>query len=313
MSALISVLMPVFNVEKYVEEALNSILSQTYTNLEVIVIDDGSVDKTADIVQGLALNDPRIRFLKNPSNLKIARSLNRGLSVASGSYIARMDGDDISMPDRIERFLKHLENNPDLELVGCSVVSIDSEGNELGRTKYPGSMAAIEKTLALQSPVAHIWLAKRQLYDRLQGYRDMPGVEDYDFLLRAMSSNSKFENIQDYFGYKVRIARVGNSSAMFGLRQRKMHAYVLKLYQSRVMHGCDSFSPEKFQQAISSSPFYEKIHRFATASLSRAIQARAQKNYASMAIFAILALISPAQCAYLYARTKLRIVTMMPR
>jgi glycosyltransferase involved in cell wall biosynthesis len=311
MSKLISVLMPVFNVEEYIEEALSSVLNQTYKHFEIIVIDDGSTDSTAAIVERMALVDSRIRLLRNPQNMRIVQSLNRGLSMAAGSYIARMDGDDISMPDRFEKFVEHLEKHPNIELVGCSVISIDTKGIELGRTRYPGSQQAIVRTFDLQSPVAHIWLAKRDLYKKLQGYREMPGVEDYDFLLRAMSSNVKFENIDSYYGYKVRISRAGNSSATFGLRQRKMHHFVLKLYQERMRRGHDSFTPERFHEAISSSRFYEKIHCFATASLSRAIRYRAGKRYCLMMIFAAFALVSPAQFAYLYARLKLRAATLI--
>ena len=101
---LVSVIIPVYNVEKYVKEAIQSIQNQTYINLEIIVIDDGSSDKTYTIVEELARNDERIKLYKNEKNLKIVKTLNRALSLANGENIARMDGDDISALDRIEIF-----------------------------------------------------------------------------------------------------------------------------------------------------------------------------------------------------------------
>ena len=98
---LVSVIIPVYNVEKFVEQAIVSIIKQTYKNLEIIVIDDGSSDATYQIVADLATQDPHIKLYKNERNLKIVKTLNRALSLAQGEYIARMDGDDISALDRI--------------------------------------------------------------------------------------------------------------------------------------------------------------------------------------------------------------------
>src|SRR5690554_5775641 len=100
-----SVLMPVYNVEDYVADAIYSILNQTVSDIELVVIDDASTDSTYQIVKQIARKETRIKLLKNNENLKIASSLNKGLSVANGEYIVRMDGDDISDSDRIETLL----------------------------------------------------------------------------------------------------------------------------------------------------------------------------------------------------------------
>ena len=117
---LVSVIIPVYNVEKFAEQAIVSIIKQTYKHLEIIVIDDGSSDNTYKIVADLATQDSRIRLYKNERNLKIVKTLNRALSLAQGEYIARMDGDDISALDRIEKQVAFLESNPDYDLVGCN-------------------------------------------------------------------------------------------------------------------------------------------------------------------------------------------------
>ena len=120
-NSLVSVIIPVYNVEKYVKEAIKSIQNQTYENLEIIVIYDGSIDDTYNIVEKLAKEDNRIKLYKNEKNLKIVKTLNRALSLANGEYISRMDGDDISAPDRIEKKVKFLEENKEFDLVGCQV------------------------------------------------------------------------------------------------------------------------------------------------------------------------------------------------
>ena len=109
----ITVLMPVYNVSAFVTEAVKSILNQTYTDFELLIINDGSTDKTWDEV--LKITDKRILLVENEKNIGLANTLNRGVELARGKYIARMDGDDISMPDRLEKQYKLLENNPDID------------------------------------------------------------------------------------------------------------------------------------------------------------------------------------------------------
>ena len=106
---LVSVLMAVYNGEKYLLEAIESILNQTYTNFEFLIINDGSTDSTEEII--LSYSDQRIRYIKNEQNLKLIASLNKGLDLAKGKYIARMDADDISLPDRLEKQVNFLERN----------------------------------------------------------------------------------------------------------------------------------------------------------------------------------------------------------
>ena len=101
MRKLVSVIIPCYNAEKYVEEAVRSIMKQTYLDLEIIVIDDCSTDGTNEILQSLSLEDSRIVFLKNETNLKLIKTLNLGISISKGKFIARMDADDISEPERL--------------------------------------------------------------------------------------------------------------------------------------------------------------------------------------------------------------------
>jgi glycosyltransferase involved in cell wall biosynthesis len=124
---LVSVLMPCFNVEKYVEESLNSILNQTYQNLEIIAINDFSSDNTGNILHSMAQKDSRIKVVENEENLKLIKTLNKGIGLCSGEYIARMDSDDIALPTRIEKEVAFLEQNKDHDIVSTQFYAFPSE------------------------------------------------------------------------------------------------------------------------------------------------------------------------------------------
>lgn len=134
---LVSVIIPAYNVERFVEEAVCSIMTQTYKNLEILVTDDCSTDGTYAILQKLASEDTRIRLFRNEQNLNIVRTLNNMIAAANGTYIVRMDADDVSLPDRIERQAAFMEANPDVSLCGTNAWHIDEAGRRRGRSSYP--------------------------------------------------------------------------------------------------------------------------------------------------------------------------------
>lgn len=115
---LVTVFIPVYNAEKYIAESLESILNQTYDNLEIILVDDGSTDKSVEIIK--SYDDPRIRLIQNEKNMGIPYTRNVGLDHANGKYMAIMDSDDISLPERIEKQVRYLEENPDIDVVGTN-------------------------------------------------------------------------------------------------------------------------------------------------------------------------------------------------
>lgn len=124
----ISVLMPVYNRQDFVSQAIESILAQTYPDFEFIIINDGSTDDTKKIVENYAKTDERIKLINNPTNLGLIDSLTIGLKYAQGEYIARMDSDDISLPDRFEKQLAYMEEHPDIGVVGCWFKWINADG-----------------------------------------------------------------------------------------------------------------------------------------------------------------------------------------
>ncbi len=305
---LVSVLIPAYNVEKYIKEAVVSIQNQTYKNLEIIVVDDGSTDDTFNIVKVLAEGDSRIKLLRNDVNSKIVKTLNKAYQISRGSYIARMDGDDISEPDRIEKKVTFLENNPSISLVGCSVNAISEDGTVLSQTVKSKNIKLLDKLKKYSTPVFHIWVARREAYEKLNGYRELSGVEDYDFLLRMSSSGLFYSNLEEYFGYNIRIDRKGNTKDLIGLKQILLHKYAYNLYLQRLKYGCDDFGGDIDDKMVVSS-FSQKIYNFSRVRLIYAIDAKKEKKYLIMFINLSLSLISPHQAYYLKNKFLARIIT----
>lgn len=125
--AKVSVLMPVFNAEKFLAQAIDSVLSQTFDDFEFLILDDGSTDSSVSIVN--SYQDQRIKFYKNPENLGISRTLNRGIQLATTPLIARMDSDDICHPDRLAKQFAYMESQPDCGMVSCLVRVVDEDLN----------------------------------------------------------------------------------------------------------------------------------------------------------------------------------------
>lgn len=296
---LVSVLIPVYNVEFYVKDAIESIQNQTYKNLEIIVVDDASTDNTYDVVEKLAKDDRRIKLYKNESNLRIVKTLNYALTLANGYYIARMDGDDISAFDRIEKKVKFLEESSDIDLVGCSLVSIDSNGEEIKRVKKLEDFDLIKKTLRYTSPISHIWVCKKTVYEKLGGYRELSGAEDYDFILRLISSGMKSVNISNYYGYYVRVEREGNTVSSTGLLQKKLHEEIYNMYLSRVKNGSDKFGSSKLNEPYNISNY---LYIFANNHFNKARVSYTKSQYLKMLAHLSVSLVSPHQLHMYYLR-----------
>lgn len=228
---LVSVIIPCYNAEKYVEEAIRSIMTQTYPNLEIIVTDDCSSDNTLMILETLAAEDSRIQVIKNKENLKIVKSLNNMIEVAQGKYIARMDADDISLPERIEKQVNFMEENPEYGLCGTNAWIIDENGRIQGRRLLPENNNEIAFFMAFFSPVYHpsilcvAKLLKENLYSE-----DFPIAEDYELWFRLQRvKNVKFYNIQKNL-LKYRKNRLQSSKTQ-NLSQIESSKKILKKYK----------------------------------------------------------------------------------
>lgn len=193
----VTILMPVFNGEEYLRQAIVSILEQTFTDFEFLIINDGSMDSSVDIIQ--SYDDERIRLIHNKKNLKLISTLNKGIRLSRGQYIARMDCDDISHPERIAKQVAFMEANPEVGVLGTGIFIIDRNGKRKYKFRYPTKHNFLHWSLCFYSPIVHpAVMIRKNLLMKVGGYdHGMVHAEDYD-LWRRLIKKTRFSNLQDY-------------------------------------------------------------------------------------------------------------------
>lgn len=199
----VSVVIPCFNAEATVAEALQSITEQHFESLEIIIVNDGSSDSTHQIIQTLATNDPRIRLISHKHE-GIITALNVGIDASHAPYIARMDADDYAYPDRIAKQAAFLDNHPDVAVVGCLVEGFPHEEIGVGFIIYLEWMNGlisheeITREIFIESPLAHPSVMFRKAwFDKVGGYQDMGWAEDYDLWLRLYLAGAEFGKVPE--------------------------------------------------------------------------------------------------------------------
>jgi glycosyltransferase involved in cell wall biosynthesis len=180
----VTVLMSVYNGERYLKESIDSILQQTFTDFEFLIINDGSTDATQDII--VSYHDPRIRVIVNESNIGLTRSLNKGLSLAQGEYIARQDVDDISFPARLEKQVAFLQQHDEVGMVGTDFLVIDKRGQTIVTIQPPSDHADIKVRLWDENVFCHgSVMFKKTCLLQVGRYREpFKYAQDYDLWLR---------------------------------------------------------------------------------------------------------------------------------
>jgi len=253
----ISVILPVYNGEKYLTEAIDSILSQTYRDFELIIINDCSFDGTSEILS--SYTDARIRIVNNSSNLKLSRSLNKGIELSQGQFIARMDADDISLPERFEKQIAFLESHPDIGAVGCQVKKIDEDGKFIRNLLRETRPEVIKWGLFFGPPLAHPSVMMRATVIKSAGgySNDTLAAVDYECWTRLIKV-TKFSNLPEFlFLYRV---HPENMSSKHRLDQVRTVSSVQELVQA------DYIGAEKAKKLV------ELIH-LKTRTPSQAVQA----------------------------------------
>lgn len=184
----VSVLMPVYNGERYLREAVDSILRQSFTDFEFVIVDDGSTDGTRAVLDGI--DDPRLRVISNERNVGVTRALNIGLEAARGRYIARLDADDVAHRERLARQVAVLEANADIVLLGSGYDAIDEAGVVVERIRRPLTDAEFRWMALLHAPVIHPSVMFRAWLIRDLGLRYDVGLvtgQDYDMWARMLA------------------------------------------------------------------------------------------------------------------------------
>ncbi|MFZ2664320.1 MAG: glycosyltransferase family 2 protein [Patescibacteria group bacterium] len=194
---LVSVIMPAYNAEKYISEAVESILNQTYINFEFIILDDGSTDNTWKIISSYAAKDKRIVLVKNDSNLGIVAGRNKGLEVSQGKYIVWADSDDISLPTRIEKQVDFMENNLDVGICGAYIQSF-VDGVDKDVRKYSTNDESLRRNIFKYSPVAQpVSIIRKECFKEVGLYNpDYRVSQDLDMSFR-IGTKYRFANIPE--------------------------------------------------------------------------------------------------------------------
>ncbi len=210
LSPQVTIVMSVHNGEKYLSQAVDSILAQTFRDFEFIIINDGSTDRTSEILVQYQARDARIRLLAQEQS-GLVDALNRGCALARGEYIARMDADDVAFPQRIEHQVKFLENNPEMALVGTPVVVIDENGLPIDLFRFPTDSHEIADLLMRANCINHpTVMIRTKAFCALCGYRKtFQHAEDYDLWLRMSEQYSLANLAEPMLCYRIHGSQVG--------------------------------------------------------------------------------------------------------
>lgn len=217
-SPRVSIVMAVNRMDDYLEPAIDSILNQTFKDLEFVVIVDSSCPGLAERVLELGRGDGRIRILTASIGGGLAFSLNMGIANARGEYVARMDGDDVSRPGRIQLQVEYLDQNPDVDVVGCRVQFIDQDSRIIPRPyRYFQTNKQIRNVLPYRNPLPHPALMfRKNTLIAVQGYKYGHFSEDHEMFIRmARNPDVKFFNLdQVLFEYRRHASQLTHSTRM---------------------------------------------------------------------------------------------------
>lgn len=219
---LVSVILPVYNGGRFLEAALESLRDQTYTNFEVIVINDGSNDNSMEIIETFHMPNMRIFSQQNQG---LPATLNRGIKLALGEYIARMDQDDVSDPDRLEMQAKYLMLHPDIGVVGTGYKLIDTAGKILGIRQPPCSPQQVERMLFVGNPLVHgSVMFRKEMIEQFGYYSERETLEDYHLWSR-LAGNVKMVNLPNVlysYRYQVPGSMVNQNFRQYSIERNRI-------------------------------------------------------------------------------------------
>ena len=240
----ISVIIPVYNAEEFLDETINSVLNQTFKNFEFIIVNDTSKDDSSEIIKKYTKKDKRIIVLNNPKNLGCVNTRNRGLRLAKGRYIAVLDADDVCLPNRFETQFNYLENHPEIFMVGGSAIIIDEKGNKLGVFSKYDNFRKIAERLEKTNCMLHPSIMHRNTQEFF--YREKFSIsDDYDFILNVLSAGKKITNLSELL---IKY-RVNQNSATFIKKNPDYFFHKAKeFYIQRMKTGKDDYENLKIPE-----------------------------------------------------------------
>lgn len=277
----VSVVIPVHNGEKYLAQAVESVLAQTHRDLELLLVDDGSTDATASIIRRYADGDPRVRCLCQ-ENRGVAAAGNRGLEEARCDWAARLDADDVFLPEKIERQIAFLRRNPETKIVGTLACFINHAGKPLGLvgTEGPFTPAEYDRLVRENRPIYFVnssTLMHRQTVLAMEGYREaFSPAEDVDLWIRMAEKGHLMLKVSEpLLLYRLH----GESLTMTqNARQRMLHRWAIACGEARV-HGLPEPTLGDFVEREKGLPVVERARVFRREAGERLYQ-RAALHYA---------------------------------
>jgi len=248
----VSVVLPAYNCEKYIAKAIESVLHQTFTDFEFIIINDGSSDRTEEIIK--SFSDPRILYQVNNINKGLVYTLNKGIDNAKGRYIARMDGDDIALPERFKKQFEYLQLNKEVDILATVVTLIDE--NEIVSGTWHSdinnvSAKDIRKKLPKDNCIAHpSIMGNSSVFRKYKFNQTQSSGEDYDLWLRMAADNIIIHKLSEpLLKHRIltssftrtrhqnvfwKIAKIKTRFSWQQIKKRKLNVFTIKTF----LYGC---------------------------------------------------------------------------
>lgn len=230
----ISLIMSVYNGEDYLEEAIDSVLKQSFTDWELIVINDCSTDRTPEILSRYAAQDTRVHVHTNEVNLRLPSSLNKAMSFARGKYIARMDADDICLPDRLEKQYAFMEQNPDIALSSCRFMTLKNGVISSGGCGGRSDANSVKALLLVTNPILHPGIIAKAEVIKTMGYdKTFTCTEDMELWTRFVMAGHKAQILPEYLMiYRLHDKQITATTLE---RQHKEVTAIQKIYYGKFL------------------------------------------------------------------------------
>lgn len=258
----ISIIMGIYNCEKTLDEAINSILNQTYENWQVIMCDDSSSDNTYKVANKYVKQYPdKFLLIKNDKNMGLNYTLNHCLEYADGEYIARMDGDDISTPDRFEKEIEFLNSHPEYAIVSCPMIYFDESG-EWGKGEGNGEVK--KDIFAKGTPFCHApCMVRKEAYEKVGGYtvnKRLLRMEDYELWIKMYKIGFKGYNLNETL-YKMRDDREAAKRRAYKYRINEAYVRYLAIKRLNLSKKNYIYVLRPLILGLLPSPIYKILHK----------------------------------------------------
>lgn len=252
----ISVIMSVYNGEEYVAETIESVLCQTFEDWELIIINDCSTDSTSEILSRYAKKDERVKVHTNEVNLRLQASLNKAVSLSQGKYIARIDADDIALPERLEKQYKFMEGNPDISLSTCRFFTLKNGVYSSGGSGGKCDSDSLKAMLLVMNPILHPGvIAKGEVLKRLQYDDSLTCTEDLELWIRMAQENLKMQILPEYLMiYRLHDKQITSTTL------ERQHKEVVKIEKAYYKNALREMTEEQQEFYISGIYFKENMN-----------------------------------------------------